>query len=227
MTTTSAWLPQYLAALQARDAIEGANLNLYDYCTKLEDEKAELERQLRCAEKKSLSNQDDASQPPESAPSPGGGGVSGAVGWGIRRVTSPNIAVRPESPTSNTQLTQLRSDLAQAQKQRSDLQSQLTTLTTTVTTLQAKSKSDTKKVSLLTNQLSQLQLKLSDKDSELRGKAKLIEDVQDENVTLNLQLNVAEETAAKLRKENEELVDRWMKAKAAEADGMNQRGGFG
>jgi len=53
-----------------------------------------------------------------------------------------------------------------------------------------------------------------------------VEDVQDEMVTLNLQLNIAEERTEKLKEENKELVDRWMARKAKEADAMNNESKF-
>ena len=48
------------------------------------------------------------------------------------------------------------------------------------------------------------------------------QDVQDEMVSLNLQLNMAEETTRKLQKENKDLVDRWMARMGQEADAMNK-----
>jgi Autophagy protein 16 (ATG16) len=53
-----------------------------------------------------------------------------------------------------------------------------------------------------------------------------LDDVQDEIVTLNLQLNMAEDEVKKLRQENQELVDRWMKRKGEEADKMNEDSRF-
>ena len=50
---------------------------------------------------------------------------------------------------------------------------------------------------------------------------KLLQNVQDELIALNLQLNVAEQQAAKVRAENKELVERWMKRMRQEADAMN------
>lgn len=40
-------------------------------------------------------------------------------------------------------------------------------------------------------------------------------------VSLNLQLNMAEEATRTLRKENKDLVDRWMARMGQEADAMN------
>lgn len=85
---------------------------------------------------------------------------------------------------------------------------------------------DNKKLAQLTAHVSQLTIKLRDREEELKGKAKLIEDVQDENVTLNLQLNVMEEQSKKLKKENQDLVDRWMARMGKEADLMNEEHKF-
>lgn len=48
------------------------------------------------------------------------------------------------------------------------------------------------------------------------------QDVQDENLTLNIQLDITEQKAAKVAADNKELVDRWMLQKAQEAEAMNR-----
>lgn len=45
-------------------------------------------------------------------------------------------------------------------------------------------------------------------------------------VSLNLQLNMAEQQKKKLQKENKELVDRWMERMGQEADAMNDASSF-
>ena len=40
-------------------------------------------------------------------------------------------------------------------------------------------------------------------------------------ITLNLQVSMAEKERDRVKKENKELVDRWMKRMAQEADAMN------
>ena len=209
------WKEQYLSALQARDKVEKANLELFDYCTKLADQQAELQKKARIAE--NSPSLEDASKVPEAAPS---------AGWGVRRVTSP--ATRPESPNSAaTQLAQLRQDLSKAQQERADLQTRLDAALRELETSKGKAKVDNKRITQLSASVSQLTIKLRDREEELRGKAKLIEDVQDESVTLNLQLNMAEAQADKLKKENQELVDRWMARMGKEADRMNEASKFG
>lgn len=121
---------------------------------------------------------------------------------------------------------QLRQDFARAQQDRSDLASQVETLKKEIEVATSKARSDTKKIAHLNATSAQLATKLRDREEELRGKAKLLVDVQDENATLNLQLNVAERDAVQLKKENQELIDRWMKRMGKEADKMNEEGKF-
>jgi len=52
------------------------------------------------------------------------------------------------------------------------------------------------------------------------------QDVQNEMVSLNLQLNMSEQQKKKLQKENKELVDRWMARMGKEADAMNDASSF-
>jgi chromosome segregation ATPase len=120
----------------------------------------------------------------------------------------------------------MRQDLARAQSERADLQGQLDRASRELETIKVKAKQDSKRVVQLTATVSQLTLKLKDREEELKGKAKLIENVQDENVTLNLQLNMAEEQHDRLKKENKELVDRWMARMGKEADRMNDEHKF-
>jgi chromosome segregation ATPase len=121
---------------------------------------------------------------------------------------------------------QLRQDLAKAQQERAELQTRLEAATKELLNIKTKSKQDVKKLSSLTSSVNQLTLRLRDREEELREKAKLVENVQDENVTLNLQLNMADEQQKKLKKENQELVDRWMARMGKEADRMNNEHRF-
>jgi len=46
--------------------------------------------------------------------------------------------------------------------------------------------------------------------------------VHDEVISLNLQLNMSEQSVNKLKAENKELIDRWMVRKQQEAEKMNE-----
>jgi chromosome segregation ATPase len=139
-----------------------------------------------------------------------------------RRSAKPVSPAPPES----TSLTALRLDLAKAQQERSELQTKLDGALRELEALKTRSKAESKRITQLTAGMSQMTIRLRDRDEELRGKAKLIENVQDENVTLNLQLNMADEQAKKLKKENQELVDRWMARMGKEAERMNDESQF-
>ena len=125
------------------------------------------------------------------------------------------------SPPPAESLPQIRLDLAKAQQERGDLQARLDAATRELETLRTKTKTDSKRIQQLSVGVTQMTVRLRDRDEELKGKAKLVEDVQDEMVTLNLQLNMAEEQTEKLKRENEELIERWMAKKKKEADAMN------
>lgn len=53
-----------------------------------------------------------------------------------------------------------------------------------------------------------------------------MEEVQDEMVSLNLQLNMAEQEREKLKRDNEELTKRWVDKMEGEARKMNDRMGW-
>jgi hypothetical protein len=65
-----------------------------------------------------------------------------------------------------------------------------------------------------------------DRNDELKGKGKFVEDIQDEMVALTLQLNMAEQEKEKLKKENDDLTKRWVKRMEEEAKQMNDRMGW-
>jgi len=203
------WKAQYLRALQARVELEKADAEIYDQCTKLADKNAELRAELR--KLKSANKPDTATTNPVPAP---------LIGYGFRRQTSPQPVVETNA------MLQLRQDFAKAQQDRADLRVQLGSLKRDLETATAKGKSDSKKITQLTSGVNQLSTKLRDREEELRGKATLLVNVQDENATLNLELSQAEEAIKRVKKENQELVDRWVARMGKEADKMNEASKF-
>ena len=67
-----------------------------------------------------------------------------------------------------------------------------------------------------------MERKVRDRDEELRGKSKMVEQAHDEMVAQGLQMNLAEERSERLVRENKELVDRWMKRMGEEAERVNR-----
>jgi len=129
--------------------------------------------------------------------------------------------------SESASVAQIRQDLAKAQQERGELQGRLDAALRELEVLKTKSKTDSKRIAQLTASVSQMAVKLRDREEELKGKAKLVEGVQDDNVMLNLELKMAEEKSERLQKENQDLVDRWMTKMGKEAERMNSESRFG
>ncbi|KAI4115738.1 MAG: hypothetical protein LQ345_003721 [Seirophora villosa] len=123
-------------------------------------------------------------------------------------------------------LVKTRTDLGEAQRSRGVIESRLRMLSDEMQQLKLQSTITRMQLNELTSDKAALTLKLKDRDEELKGKAKLLESIHDETVSLTLQLNMAEDQALKLRKENEDLVERWMTRMGKEADAMNEASKF-
>ncbi|MCJ1288805.1 hypothetical protein MMC34_000334 [Xylographa carneopallida] len=192
----SSWRAEYLAALQARDAREQANKEVYDAYTRLADRAASLSTtpgpKVPKSEKKEKAGQ---------------------------TVASTSVAV-------DVSAAQVRQNLAEAQRSRGELETRIVAVTSELEKLQLKSTMDSRRITELAMEKSNLVKKLRDRDEELRGKSKLLEDVHDETLSLTIELNMAEDTNKKLKLENQELVDRWMARKGQEAEAMNTASKF-
>ncbi|KAJ5874290.1 Autophagy-related protein 16 [Penicillium soppii] len=201
------WRDEYLAALTVRDQREKANVTLYDAYAQLADRTSRLATTATA----SPAPTHIASQP--GIPSP---------------LVTPSKKQRgSESGLTPTDLLNAtRAELSEAQRSRSQLQDQLSHVTTEVETLRKKSTQEARRIHILESERAQLYLRLKDRDAELKGKAKLLEDLQDEMATLNLQLNMSEEKSTRLQKENQDLVDRWMARMGQEAEAMNNASKF-
>ncbi|KAF5025611.1 hypothetical protein F66182_2313 [Fusarium sp. NRRL 66182] len=126
-----------------------------------------------------------------------------------------------EPSTNDPGLAQLKQDLAEALRSKGVAETRLRTSEEELMQLRSKHKADTRSIRDLTVDKNGLTTRLKDREYELREKRKLIEQVQDEMIALNLQMSMAEKERDKVKKENKELVDRWMKRMAQEAEAMN------
>jgi len=133
---------------------------------------------------------------------------------------APKDPAQPSNPSDG--IARMRSDLAEALRSKGQLQSRLKVAEAELERVKTKNKSDTKLIMDLSGERVVLSTKVRDRDEELRGKAKLLDDVQDEMISLNLQLHMAEQRSKKLQTENKELIDRWMARMGHEADEMNK-----
>ncbi|KAK7510540.1 autophagy-related protein 16 [Phyllosticta citriasiana] len=211
MTSSSSWLSDYTSALTARDRREKrqeAHITAY---TKIADRTARLEAERLQAPVPSTSSQPSAtpSNKPHK-PSPSRFGRS-----------SPASAAAAEEASPTDAVARLRADLAATQTSRAQLQTQVSTLTTELASVRSRYTQNTKRVEELQREKAVLERKLRDREGELRGKNRLVQEVQDELVSSNLQFNMAEQKAEELSRENQELVERWVKYKEKEAERMN------
>ncbi|KAJ9296284.1 hypothetical protein DTO271G3_5425 [Paecilomyces variotii] len=193
------WREEYLAALGIRDEREKANTALYDAYTRLAD------RTARTTATTTHQDQQEEQQPPPPSISP----------------KVPSRKPSEHGPSTPDALAAARADLSAAQRSRAELQEQLSRTSAELDKLKKKSVQDSRRITTLEGERTHLTLRLRDRDAELKGKAKLLDDLQDELATLNLQLNMAEDRSSKLQRENQELVDRWMARMRKEAEAMN------
>jgi len=112
------------------------------------------------------------------------------------------------------------------QRTRGELEAQLNTLSAELSTLKISDTQQKQRIEQLEKKRTAHERRGRDKAEELKGKGRLVEEVHDEMVALNLQLNMAEQEKEKLRKENDELTRRWMKKMEEEAKKMNERSGW-
>lgn len=132
---------------------------------------------------------------------------------------SPHPADDPS--TDPKPLSRLRIDLAEALRQKGQLQARLKTAEDELARLRHQSSADSRALRSLEAERKTLSRKLHDRDDELREKKKLVADVQDELAVLNMELTVAERERKRAQDETKVLVDRWMKRMGQEAEDMN------
>ncbi|KAF2670500.1 autophagy protein 16 [Microthyrium microscopicum] len=134
------------------------------------------------------------------------------------------------SPTSSTTQTAstakqpadtaaLRTSLQAAQQARAALEAEVASLNL----IKAEHTKQAQILERRDKEISTLQVRVKDRNEEIKENRKLVEHVQDEMASLNLQLHMSEQKAEQLTKENKELVDRWMARVGREAEEMNDK----
>lgn len=147
--------------------------------------------------------------------------------WQLSTPSPSNAQQKPtkEPPASSSAAdptqSRLRTDLAEALRQKSSLEARLRKTTSERDALQATQRAQARAVRDLSGERDALRLRVGDQAEELRGKKQMLEQVQDEVLALELQLNVAEQQKAKIAAENKQLIERWMRRARQEADDMN------
>ncbi|KAJ5227030.1 Autophagy-related protein 16 [Penicillium citrinum] len=206
------WREEYLTALAVRDQREKANLSIYDAYTRLADSTAKLPATI------------DTSGSPSGDKGPSGTYESEKTAFSQSR-TAKKQQTEVE-PSVTELLNTTRAELAEAQRSRAELRDRLERATNEAEKLRKQIGKDGRRIHGLENEVAQQQKRRKDVEEELRGKAKLLNEFQDEIAALTLQVNMAERKAKKLGEENDDLVNRWMKRMGQEADAMNDASKF-
>ncbi|KAE9569766.1 Autophagy-related protein 16 [Colletotrichum fructicola] len=191
------WRTEYLASFREQEKNNPVNLEIVQLCSQLSDRIAALEAEKELLKSKVAPKASTTSSTGKEAPQ------------------------QIDTISSDPTVTQLQLNLAEALRSNGTLQSRAKTAEDEAQTLRRKNRENTKQIKQLSAEKTALATKLQDREHELREKRKLVENVQDEMITLNLQVAMAEKERDKVKSENKELVDRWMKRMAQEADAMN------
>lgn len=147
------WRGEYAAALAARDRHEKANVTTYNAYTKLADRTASSA--VGTPDTPGTAAQQSIAPAPVADP----------------RQQAPLVQrTSPQDILSTT-----RVDLAEAQRSRTELHERLARATTELERLRKRNNHDAKRINSMEAEIANLQLRLRDRDEELKGKAKLLE----------------------------------------------------
>ncbi|KAL9051338.1 MAG: hypothetical protein Q9162_006093 [Coniocarpon cinnabarinum] len=209
-------LEEYLQALNVQQQRERAQEEVINAYTKLADAYAE-------AQKRKFANPPEPEETPEKR--------SGSLPRIPPSITG-SRAPTPQRAASSSS-SQLRTDLMNANKTIHDLNMQAASFKDEIETLKNKATVSDKRTGQLHGRIAKLEgdrsslnRKLKDRDGELKEKNRMMNEMQDEMVGMEMQMNMAEERAKKLEKDNQDLVERWMKKMGGEADEMNRGSGW-
>ncbi|KAG5917033.1 autophagy protein 16, interacts with Atg12p-Atg5p [Claviceps capensis] len=188
----SSWRDEYLTSLKDAELQSPVNQELIQTCSQMADRISALEASNAALEAR-------VSKAPKAKAS-----KSGAL-----------------PTTDDPAIAQLRLDLAESLRSKGITEGRLRVAEEELSKLRTKTADDARSVKALSTERALLTTRLKDREHELREKRKLLEDVQDEMITLNLQMSMAEKERDKVKRENKELVERWMARMAQEAEAMN------
>ncbi|OIW33775.1 autophagy protein 16 [Coniochaeta ligniaria NRRL 30616] len=194
------WRDEYLSNIEKAQSENHVDRDLIAAYSQLLDRVTALEAEKAASQDSQPPQRPTPRQPPSGTP-------------------SPQPADDPSTDTKS--VSRLRIDLAEALRQKGQLQSRLKTAEDELARLRNQTSADSRALRLLEAERKTLSRKLRDRDDELREKKKLVADVQDELAVLNMELTVAERERKRAQDETKVLVDRWMRRMGQEAEDMN------
>ncbi|KAK9256200.1 autophagy-related protein 16 [Lipomyces tetrasporus] len=130
------------------------------------------------------------------------------------------------SMTGSRELARLRSELESLYNHHNTSQSKIENLEAETEKLKHYNARIVAEFEKLQLEKKRLETRLKNRDEEYRERNKSVQILQDEILTYQIQLNVAEDNVNKLEKENRELVNRWMERVSREAEKLNDANAF-
>ena len=177
------WRGEYFAALAVRDRGEKVNIALYDACSfHATPRKLRLNTNIW-----SVGADTRLADRTATLATPTGTNAGAFLDQQFPNLKNDRITFSPTTTTSKKQplaekgpgpteiLETTRADLAEAQRSRSELEARLNRVNAEVEKLRYKNNQDGRRLKALENDRVHLQLRLKDREEELRGKAKLLE----------------------------------------------------
>ncbi|KAL2111567.1 hypothetical protein VUR80DRAFT_9777 [Thermomyces stellatus] len=193
------WKDEYLAHLRNAEKNNPVNMEIVEACSNLADRVSALEAEKAVLERSATSSTPSTDKPRHTPPQP-----------------------PPPPADEDTLVAHLQRDLAEALRAKGYFEARAKTAEAELEKAKAANREDARSLKDLAAERQKILTKLRDRDHELREQRKLSANVQDEMITLNLQLSMAEKERDRVKNENKELIERWMKSKGAEAERMNR-----
>jgi len=135
------------------------------------------------------------------------------------RISQSTPTARSPAPSD---VARLRNDLGLAQQQQAALTQQVKSLSSKNDSLSTEISAANMRIEALDKEKMRLERRCRDLMEEARQKDRRFQSVQDEMLALNMELNMVIQREEEVRKDNKELLDRWMALKGMEADEMNR-----
>ncbi|KAI1367001.1 autophagy-related protein 16 [Xylaria arbuscula] len=202
------WRDDYLASLQEAERNNPVNKDLVEACSQLADRVAALEAEKLVWAAGSPAANTTTTTATSTKPAP-------------TSLKPPSTSEAASSTASSEGAAQLRLDLAEALRGRGQAQTRLKAVEAELATLRSKNRVDSKRIADLTSSRDALTARFRDKNAELVDLRKLLKEVQDELLTVNMELNMMTQKHEKLQAEHKEFMARWMEEKRREADALN------
>ncbi|KAL5598651.1 hypothetical protein BROUX41_003433 [Berkeleyomyces rouxiae] len=134
-----------------------------------------------------------------------------------RNTSNPNntrASTSSSYATPSQDILEIQRDLAEAMRHKNSYETRLRASEAELDQLRVQTRGDSRNLAVLKSQHAHFSTKTRDLEHELREKKRLLDNLQDEMITLNLQLAVAEKERDTVKAENQHLIQRFVQYKS-------------